>query len=188
MLTFLLPFKNAFVHVLFFSSEMNNCIKIEKHEKDEKSSPKCTNLIKKTEKPSTKQGGLSKKTKGLYMYNEPGPCRPNPKVCKLIAVKLNYTKRIRFKNACTISPKRNIKLKRIPHQLQRPPSILKNPSVPLSNNPQQRETCYPLESLAFVRIPKTLEGDHHHIANIVWLNPLHLRMRKDPMPQPKVIG
>ena len=99
-------------------------------------------------------------------------------------VKLNYTQRIGFKSVCTVSPKRDIKLKRIPHQLRCPPSILKNPNVPLSpHNPQQREACYPRESPASVRIPKTLKGDHHHIANTAWLNPIHPRLRKYRMPQ-----
>ena len=81
--------------------------------------------------------------------------------------KLNYTQRIRFKNVCTISPKGNIELKRIPHNLRRPQSTLENPSVPLSpHNPQQGETCYPPKSPVFDRISKTLEGNHHHIVNI----------------------
>ena len=59
-----------------------------------------------------------------------------------------------------------------------------NPSVPFfPHNPQQREARYPPKSLASIRIPKTLEGDHHHIANTIWSNPIHPRLRKDPMPQ-----
>ena len=99
-------------------------------------------------------------------------------------VKLNYTQRIGFKTVCIVSPKRNIKLKRIPHRLRCAPRILENPSVPLSpHNPQQREARYPLESPVSDRIPKTLKGDHHHITNTAWLNPIDPRLRKDPMPQ-----
>ena len=114
----------------------------------------------------------------------PNPVDPTLRCANRQPVKLNYTQMIGFKNICTVSPKRNIKLKRIPHQLRSPPSILKNPSVPLSpHNPQQRETRYPPESPASIRIPKTLKGNHHYIANTVWLNPLHPHLRKDPMPQ-----
>ena len=63
---------------------MNNCIKIEKIEKDEKSSPRCTSLIKKLRKPSLNKEGYTKRQKA-YTHNEPISCRPNPKVCKLTA-------------------------------------------------------------------------------------------------------
>ena len=61
---------------------MNNSIKIEKQEKDGKSFSRCTNLIKKLNKPLLNKEGYTKKIKNLYMYNEPKPCRLNPKACK----------------------------------------------------------------------------------------------------------
>ena len=65
-------------------------------------------------------------------------------------------------------------MKQIPHHLWRLPSVFENPSIPFSPyNPQQRETCDPSKSLAFNRVPKALERNHLHIANIAWLNPRH---------------
>ena len=78
------------LYSFFFLSETNNCIKIEKHEKDEKSSPRCTNLIKKIWENLPKQGGLYKKTEGLYTYSEPRPYRPNLKECKSTASQLSW--------------------------------------------------------------------------------------------------
>ena len=75
-------------------------------------------------------------------------------------------------------------MKQIPQQLRRPPSVLKNPSVPLSpHSPQQRETHNPPKSSSSNKTPKTLEGNHHHIANTTCLNSSYLSLRKYPMPQ-----
>ena len=141
--------------------------------------------IQKTEKTSVIQGGgYTKRQKAYTRIMNSDPVDLTLRCVNRQLVKLNYTQMIGFKKVYTVSPKRNIKLKRIPHQVWRPPSVLENPSIPLStHNPQQRETCYLLESLAFVRISKTLEGDHYHIANTAWLNPLHSSLRKDSMPQ-----
>ena len=172
------------IFFFFFKSETNNCIKIEKHEKDEKSSPRCTNLFKKLRKPPLYKEGYTKRQKAYTRIMNSDPIDLTLRCVNRQLVKLNYTQMIGFKKVYTVSPKRNIKLKRIPHQLWRPPSVVENPSIPLStHNPQQRETCYLLESPVFDRIPKTLKGDHHHIKNTAWLNLIDPRLRKDPMPQ-----
>lgn len=55
---------------------MNNCIKIEKHEKDEKSSPRCTNLIKKVRKPPLNKEGYTKRQKAYTHIMNPDPVDP----------------------------------------------------------------------------------------------------------------
>ena len=107
----------------------------------------------------------------------PSPIDPTLRGVNQQPTKLNYTQRIRFKKVCTISLKRNKEMKRIPHHLWRLPSVLKDPSIPLSpHNPQQRETHDPPKSLASNRVFKTLERNYHHITNTVWLNPRHPRL------------
>ena len=53
----------SILNFYLFLSETNNCIKIEKQEKDEKSSPRCTNLIKKLRKPPLKKESYTKRQK-----------------------------------------------------------------------------------------------------------------------------
>ena len=96
---------------------MNNCIKIEKHEKDEKSSPRCTNLIKKLRKPPLNKECYTKRQKAYTRIMNLEHIDPTLRCANLRPVKLNYTQRIAFKNGCIVSPKRNIKLKKIPLQL-----------------------------------------------------------------------
>ena len=110
---------------------------------------------------------IQKVQKAYTIITTPNPVDPTLRCTYRKTTKPNYTQRIRFYNVCTVSPKRNIEMKQISHQLWRLPSVLKNLSVPFSpHNPQQRETRDPPKSLAS-NIPKTFERNHHHITNTI---------------------
>ena len=74
--------------------------------------------IQKTEKTSVIQGGgYTKRQKAYTRIMNSDPVDLTLRCVNRQLVKLNYTQMIGFKKVYTVSPKRNIKLKRIPHQV-----------------------------------------------------------------------
>ena len=104
--------------------------------------------------------------KKLILAKEPDLIGPTLGCTYRKLIKPNYPQRIGFKNVNTISPKRNIEMKLVPHHLWHLPSILENLSIPFfPHNPQQDETRHLPNNLASSRVPKVLERNNHHIVN-----------------------
>ena len=69
---------------------------------------------KKLSKPPQNKDGYTIRTKGLYNYNNTSACNPSLMCTNREPIKLNNTRRVGFKNVCTLTPKRNIEMKQIP--------------------------------------------------------------------------
>ena len=138
---------------------------------------------KSLKKPPLYKVGYTEEQKSLYKYNIFWSLGPTLGYTYRKPTKLNYTQRIGFKNVGTVSPKRNVEMKQISHYLWCLPSVLENPVFLSLYNPQKRDSWDPPNGHAFNRVPKALETNHHHIVDIVWLNPRHPSLWEYPMPQ-----
>ena len=73
------------------------------------------------------QGAIQNVQKAYTSVTTSDPVDPTLRCANQKPTKLNYTQMKGFKNVDTVSPKRNKKMKLIPHHLWHLPSVLKKP-------------------------------------------------------------